>query len=431
MAHHLREAGIVEGERVSLLMHAGWRYIAAIMAVIRVKAIACPMSNRLPQKALLARMQQINSSTMISDVEAPPPKGIRVLDPDNLFEFVSGLAHPKPRHDLEQPALIIFTSGSSGKPKAALLSYGALYYSCRGANINLQLSSNNKWLLSIPLYHVGGIGVVFRCLESGATVVVAKPGEKLAEEIELYQATHLSVVPTQLYRLISMPDAKEVSASLHTVLLGGAAISAERVKQAMDVGYPVHATYGLTEMASQVTTLPKYFPDDKLGTSGVLLRYRELKLSGDGEIHVRGQTLFSGYVEGDALVKPFDAEGWFATGDLGRVDAEGYLSVIGRKDTMFVSGGENIHPEEIEQAVLELGDIDAVVVVPKDDAEFGQRPVAYVASRLNIEPEHVANRLEEFLPRFKIPVAFYDWPADAPEGVKVDRAWFAKHARTW
>ena len=425
MAHHLRARGVVEGERVVLLMLPGWRQIAALLALIRIKAVACPLSTRLPEYAMLQQMRQVSARTVISDL-AEQVGEVPALHPDLLLEFVPKMEADKPQHDLKQPAVIVFTSGSSGASKPALISYGALYYSCRGANIHLQLSSNDKWLLSIPLYHVGGMGVLFRCLESGATVVVAKPGAKLQEEIELYEATHISLVPTQLVRLLDLPDAREIAASLRIVLVGGAPASTERLQEAIEKGFPVHATYGLTEMASQVTTVPKYYPADKLGTSGKLLPNREIAVAEDGEILVRGETLFSGYVNGDEVHLPVDENGWFATGDLGSMDEDGYLTVLGRKDTMFISGGENIHPEEIEQVLTSQAEALQAVVVPQSDEEFGSRPVAFIETASPLNAAHLSARLEEFLPRFKIPVAFYPWPKDVPTHAKVDRAWFAE-----
>ena len=427
MAHHLRERGIGDGERVAILMHPSWEQIALMLALIRVKAVACPLSHRLPPAAVKAHMSQVQAVRLISDVEERPD-GLEVVDPADLLPFVQGMERPKVSIDLDQPAVVVFTSGSGGKPKPAVLSYGALYYSARGSNIHLHLRSNEKWLLSIPMYHVGGLGVIFRCLEAGATMVVAKPGEKLQEQIELYQATHVSLVPTQLYRLLALRDAKEVAASLTTVLLGGAPAAPERIRQALVSGYPVHATYGLTEMGSQVTTCPKYFPPEKIGSSGTVLPNRELMISADGEILVRGQTLFQGYIEGDEVVLPVDDDGWFATGDLGRLDEDGYLFVEGRKDAMFISGGENIHPEEIEQVLLDQPDVDQAVVVPREDPEFGHRPVAYLQGDAVAQSEQLLNRLEEFLPRFKIPVEILPWPEDAPQSLKIDRAWFLARA---
>ncbi len=144
---------------------------------------------------------------------------------------------------------------------------------------------------------------------------------------------------------------------------------------------------------------------------------------------VRGETLFAGYVEGGELARPLDPEGWFHTGDLGELDEDGYLRVGGRIDNLFISGGENVQPEEIEEALCRLEGIEDAVVVPIPDAEFGFRPVAFVrASGGAVESEALAQALERTLPRFKIPVAFHGW-SDEAGGMKPDRAAFRERAR--
>ena len=148
----------------------------------------------------------------------------------------------------------------------------------------------------------------------------------------------------------------------------------------------------------------------------------------EGEILVQGATLFQGYLEGDAVQQPFGANGWFHTGDLGWIDADGFLHVRGRMDNMFISGGENIQPEEIEAALSALPGVSQAVVVPVADDEFGQRPIAFVRGTDEALPlETLADQLEDLLPRFKIPHSYYPWPAIA-EGMKVSRAAFRRHA---
>jgi O-succinylbenzoic acid--CoA ligase len=208
-------------------------------------------------------------------------------------------------------------------------------------------------------------------------------------------------------------------------------VPAVLIDRALESGLPIHTSYGLTEMGSQVCTTGIADPAAKLFTSGRILPHRELKINPDGEILVRGATRFCGYDLGGTLVEPFDREGWFATGDLGEMDSEGYLSVRGRKDNLFVSGGENILPEEIETALCRLPDVREVVAVAIEDDEFGSRPVAFVRSNEGVpfDESRFVRFLERFLPRFKIPDEFFPWPDDAPvDSSKPDRKWFVKRA---
>ncbi|MDQ3864187.1 MAG: AMP-binding protein, partial [Actinomycetota bacterium] len=152
-------------------------------------------------------------------------------------------------------------------------------------------------------------------------------------------------------------------------------------------------------------------------------------ISERGEILVRGETLFAGYVEGEELDRPLDAGGWFHTGDLGELDENGYLRVRGRMDNLFISGGENIQPEEIEEALCRLEGIHEAVVVPVPDEEFGARPVAFVRTD-DGELEDLARKLEPVLPRFKIPISFHPWPERERPGMKADRAALGERARS-
>lgn len=295
---------------------------------------------------------------------------------------------PEPAADC---ATFLYTSGTSAFPKIAMLSFDNYYYSAEGSNQACQLDHKHRWLLSLPLFHVGGIAILFRCIQRKATVVIS--AMPLLDAILHHKITHLSLVPTQLYRLLQ-EDKKKIyacSKQLKVILLGGAPIPESLYQQALLHELPVFKTYGLTEMCSQVYMEP--FPG--------ILPHREVMIAEDGEILVRGKTLFLGYAECARQ------EGWFATKDLGFFTKEGHLQIIGRKDNQFISGGENIQPEEIERALLDLPGITEAVVVPISDEEFGMRPFAFITtenSRNNFNS--IQQQLKERLPSFKIPQKF-------------------------
>ena len=183
-------------------------------------------------------------------------------------------------------------------------------------------------------------------------------------------------------------------------------------------------SYGLTEMASQATaTRPGDLPS-RIGSAGRVLPHREIKISTDGEICVRGETRFLGYIEGDRLSSPFEADGWFKTGDLGSIDGDGYLAVLSRRDNLFISGGENIQPEEIERVLCGGGDVLEAVVVPVPHERYGFRPAAFVrmAPGRTLDEKALSGSLRELLPGFKVPDHFYTWPESGDlESLKTDR----------
>jgi O-succinylbenzoic acid--CoA ligase len=204
-----------------------------------------------------------------------------------------------------------------------------------------------------------------------------------------------------------------MAAQPKSILVGGGPISGELLSASREAGARVFLTYGLTEMASQVSTTSD--PSRLAGASdaGNVLPYRSVRIAGDGEILVRGETLFSGYLEGGSVQPATDADGWFHTRDVGWFTAEQHLVIRGRKDHMFVSGGENIHPEEIERAIERLPEVERAVVVDIPDEEYGARPVAFVSFRgRELRLDELRLRLDDLLPRFKHPVAVFPYPAD-------------------
>ena len=406
------------------------RYVALLLALIRAGHVACPVSDRLPSQGVTRLLEKAACSVMISeDEELLQVVGtdLRRLRPEALLEEKSvcspDCAEPTDI-PLERPATILFTSGSTGDQKAALHTFGSHYHNALGSNANIALRTGDRWLHSLPLYHVGGLSILFRCLLARATVALPQHGIPLGEAIARLGATHVSLVSTQLLRLLR-EDAG--IGGLRAVLMGGGPVPATLVDEAVARGLPIHTSYGLTEMASQVTTTPPGAPLGELHTSGRALPGREVSISEDGEILVRGETLFVGYVDGEKIDRPIDAEGWFHTGDLGMLDEEGYLHVRGRRGNLFISGGENIQPEEIEAALCRLAGIDEAVVVPVPDQEFGHRPVAFVRTE-DGKPRDVVPELEKVLPRFKIPIAFHPWPEGAV-GMKVERTVLGERAR--
>ncbi len=416
------------GARVALYLPKDERYLVLLLALIRAGCVACPLSTRLPERGVAPLLRTAACGALISTDEElleATAADVRKLTPQTLLAEDPARGSWQPSAPLylalDLPATIIFTSGSTGAPKAALHTLGNHYYSALGSNANIPLAPGDRWLHSLPLYHVGGLAILFRCLLAGATVALPEPGAPLGRDIA--GATHVSLVSTQLLRLLREEDLDP--AGLRAILLGGSSIPTSLIDEALARGLPVHTSYGLTEMASQVTATPPGASQKELHTSGRPLPHREISISEDGEILVRGETLFMGYMRNGTADPALDADSWFHTGDLGELDADGYLRVRGRKDNLFVSGGENIQPEEIEEALCRLEGVEDAVVVPIPDAEFDFRPVAFVRGG---RPENLGRALEQVLPRFKIPVAFHRWPGGT-EGMKVDRAFFSERAR--
>jgi len=250
---------------------------------------------------------------------------------------------------------------------------------------------------------------------------VVPPEEDLAEVIRKARPTHISLVATQLYRLLEHKDNQVLLRSLKYILLGGSAIPRSLLEKALSLQLPVYVSYGLTEMSSQVATGKVEASDQPCAR---LLPYRQLKIDSDGQILVKGEVLFKGYLHQNKIALPLTKDGWFKTGDLGKLE-HGCLSVLGRLDNMFICAGENIQPEEIENVLLRLPQVKEAVVVPKEDAQYGTRPVAFIRTEGTFNEQFLNTHCIQHLPKIKVPVCFYPWPEElVTQGIKISRKFF-------
>jgi o-succinylbenzoate---CoA ligase len=429
-----KERNLKAGSRVALVADNSVESVIVLLSLWRLGAVVCPVNGRLPEAKIAALINSVKATAVVTD----RPQALSGLKISKIFitdvivfdvkdSFYKNDTTQLITVDPEEEAAIIFTSGTSGQAKAAVLTYGNLYFNALGSNEAIALAPKDRWVLSLPLFHVSGLGIVMRALVAGAAMVIASQ-DNLAKVLSDGKATHVSLVSTQLLRLLEHKPTLDLS-KLKAILLGGSSMPSNLIEEALKRKLPVYVSYGLTEMASQVATGRPKAPGEACAK---VLPFREVRIV-EREIAVRGAVLFKGYLNAGAITRPLDQEGWFRTGDLGALDRDHVLRVIGRRDNMFISGGENIHPEEIEGALLKIDNVAQAVVVPKEDKEFGCRPVAFI--RWNKEAHmKTGDALQKFLaqelPKFKIPVAFYPWPEVKDEGLKPDRKKLTELARS-
>jgi len=350
---------------------------------------------------------------------------------------------PAPPPDDERPLAIVQTSGTSGRPKGVVLSRRAFAASARASAANLGWQDDDRWLLPLPVAHVGGLSIVTRCLLARRAVVLA-PGMEprpLMDSVERHRVTLLSLVPTVLKRILDLDPPAPPPDYLRAVLLGGAAAYTALLERAADHGWPVLTTYGLSEACSQVTTQPYGTPQRGELGSGPPLPGTEIRIDDDDAILVRGPTLLSRYLITDdsgatRAVDPLTTGGWLATGDHGRLDQAGNLHILGRRGDRIISGGENVDPVEVEHALERLPGVRQACVFGIPDEEWGEVVCAAVvageAAGGEAGAEALADRiagLREVLAPFKVPrrIAVLDaLPLNATG--KVDRAETARQA---
>jgi O-succinylbenzoic acid--CoA ligase len=392
-----------------------------------VGGIIVPINPKIPKNKIAILLKEINSDWLISldpSFRIKSENNVKILGDLTIVDL-----HPETNTTGEinalsfsQEATIIFTSGSGGNPKGVLHTIGNHYYSALGSNENIRLNSDDCWMVSLPYFHVAGIAILFRTLISGAACYIPDGNQKVQDQLNRTRVTHLSLVSTQLYRWLEELTPSESGSSLKAILLGGSQISPTLIQQAIQKKLPVHTSYGSTEMSSQITTTSKEDLKNDLHISGKLLSYREMKIDDIGEILVRGETLCKGYISGKKLISCLDSGDWYHTGDVGFLDHNENLIIRGRLDNMFISGGENIYPEEIERQLQVHDQIVDVCVIDIKDVEYGARPVAFV----KMDGDEIMNEtdfkeyLKDKIAAFKIPDRFFTWPENM-DSLKPDR----------
>lgn len=395
-----------------------WRELAARVAR-RAKELAVELAllhapNDLSLVEELLALQVAGGVPVLVSPRVPRERAER------WFEGVGGCLAARARAALaggeavaaDALADVMFTSGSTGGPKAVAHSFGNQRASAEGANAHVPFEPGDRWLLSLSLCHVGGLGILERARAGGGAVVVPPPGMPLAEALSRFAITHVSLVRTQLFDLLSTSAGREALAQVKAVLVGGGPCPDALLADALAAGVPVAQTWGMTETTAQVTTSALGAPF----TCGRPLPGRALRVDDEGRICVRGPTLAAGYVTEGGVGLPLDDEGWLVTSDLGRLDDEGNLMVMGRADNVFISGGENVQPEEIEAALLSHPRVREAVVVPVEHPRWGMRPVAFVDVEGGLSESELREHLLARLPRFLVPDSFWPWPDEERAG---------------
>ena len=438
--------GIDAGEFVAVFSGNLKTAVKIAVSLINKRFTVVPLNPALGGERIGKYLSAVGCSKIVSDGSMPADFSYecKIFDktemslPGELFQNNSEIRNifRNIRSDCKRYANIIFTSGSSGMPKAVMHTLGNHYYSSLGSNANIKFSKKDKWLIVLPIYHISGLSVIFRAALSGGEIAVKEPGMGISEALEANRPSHVSLVPHQLRELLN--DGKSIDSlrRLKAVLIGGASMPESLAEQAYECGLNLFVSYGSTEMCSQITCTRDKDSLKHLKTSGRLLRHREIKVNEKKNILAKGQTLFAGYLlknkDGGrlSLEKKLDGEGYFDTGDYGYLDDEGYLHVEGRRDISFRYKAEKIYPEEIEKVFLKIKGIKEAVVVPYKKNDYEKIPVIFIKTD-NIDKygmAHIKRKAEKELEPYKFPHYFFKWP-DCSEVLKPSREEMQKTAQ--
>lgn len=386
-AQSLLQLGVQPGDRVALRTlnrpEVAWWWFGAA----RIGATLVPLNARLTDAELVPLVEHVQARVALGQL----PNG-RALE-------LQPAASPSAPVELEDEQVIagLFTSGTTGAPKLVELTQGNFRANAEANALRLGDSFEQRWLGVLPLFHVGGLAMLYRCAVYGAALVLDTTFDAGRACAALdHGVTHLSLVPTMLDRVIAQRGDKPF-VGVKAALIGGGPMTSAQLARARLAGIPVLQTYGLTEACSQVTTeAPEDADGQSAGTPlhGVEVRIVQPDADGVGEIEVRGPTVAKGQGE------------WLHTKDLGALDSRGRLKIYARRTDLIVSGGENVYPAELEAVLREHPAIQDVAVMGRADEKWGQVPVAVVVLAENVADEALIEWSKARLASFKVPRAW-------------------------
>lgn len=412
----LEARGIGAGQRVCVVATNHAACVFLFWALGRLGAVLAPLNARLTRAELEPLARDVEPSLTLSLGTLRE----RLMGAEPLETF-AGAASSDTCVEQGEGALrvVLFTSGTTGRPKGAVLTEGNFRASSRGSAANLGEHRAPRWLGTLPLFHVGGLAMLTRTAYEGGCLVLHErfDAESTNRAIDEEAVSHASLVATTLERVLDVRAGRHVPESFKLALIGGGPVPVPLLERARAVGLLALQTYGLTEACSQVTTER---PSDADGrTAGPPLPGMAVRIVGEhgqvrgpgqeGDIEVRGPTVMAGYWRGPEATSEVLRDGWLRTKDLGVLDARGRLTVLSRRTDLIVRGGENIYPAEVEAVLANHPSVQEAAVVGVPDSRWGEVPVAFLAARAGQEcPE--AEALEDWcrqsLAGFKLPARF-------------------------
>ena len=426
-AGRLAALGVREGDHVGVLMGSRLAFVRLVHATARLGATLVPLNVRLTTAELSSQVERADLTLLVcggdteaSAVEAAGETPVASVDDPatgaDAGASTAALAAADPEsvtpvaRSLDDPQCLLFTSGTTGRPKAVALTVGNLLASAAASAFRLGVLPDDRWLDPLPMYHMGGLAPVIRSAVYGTTVVLQRDFDAAATADALAErdATGTSLVPTMLRRMLDARAGDGLADSLRFVLLGGAPAPDELVERCADAGVPVCPTYGMTETASQIATARPDEAVDHLGTVGRPHSVTDVTVVGadgeecapgdPGELVVDGPTVTPGYYgDSDAATDAFGERG-LDTGDVGYVDEGGRLFVLNRRSDRIVTGGENVDPGEVADALREHPAVRDAAVVGLDDPDWGERVAALIAGDLDegAVRDHLDGRLAPY-----------------------------------
>ena len=439
LANALQGLGLQNGDRVAVLSYNRVEFLEIIMAAAKLGLMVVPLNWRLTATELAFILNDSGAETLLYDPDlVDRVKGLRENTALKQYLIIDGQdqanAHgyetllsaqadsepiPEAVPELDTPHIIMYTAGTTGQPKGAILTQGASFWNVLNLNVSLDFTSVDRNLVVLPMFHIGGIGLfTLPMIYDGGTVVIQRtfdPVKTLAllseEKISLFFG-----VPAIFLALIQHPAFKaEAFETVRVVMSGGAPLPVSLVEQYHAAGIALQQGFGMSEAAPSIATLEEGLALEKAGSIGKAVFHLDARIVDDamndlpagdvGELVIRGPNLLQGYWNRpDATEAAFSGQ-WFHTGDLARMDADGCIYIVERKKDMFISGGENVYPAEVENAIYEMPQIAEAAVIGVPDEKWGEvgRAVVVLKKGRELTDEGIITHLQERLAGYKIP----------------------------
>jgi malonyl-CoA/methylmalonyl-CoA synthetase len=411
VAGRLAGAGLQPGDRILMSAGTSIDLVVAHVAALRLGLVVLPVNGAYREREVTHIAADAEPAAAVVDddergewVRAAAGRAVVVTSPavelpDGDVDALGYMLDASEPGDL---ALLVYTSGTTGAPKGAMLTHGNVLASSEAVRIAWRWTAADRLVLALPLFHVHGLGVGLHgaLLCGGAAILV--PHFSADAVLDAARTQHASMffgVPTMYARLASSPRVAELGA-LRLCVSGSAPLAPElHDRLARDAGVQVLERYGMTETVMNVSN--PYDGERRAGTVGFPLPGVELRLDGaaeePGQILLRGPNVFPGYWRRDEATRDaFDADGWFRTGDLGALDPDGYLRIVGRAKDLIITGGFNVYPREVEDVLLEHPAVAEVAVVGEPSDEWGETVVAVVVPEGDVDPDDLTRDLLEF-----------------------------------
>ncbi|MBI5248688.1 MAG: long-chain fatty acid--CoA ligase [Desulfomonile tiedjei] len=432
-ASYLKRQNVAPGERLAILCKNNEHLATAIYAAGKIGAIAVVLNWRLQGPELNYILNNCGASILLYDNEFQEAVAqLRASIPVRSYirwggdgadpEFESALSgQPSSEPELvgggDDPAIIMYTSGTTGKPKGAVLTHNNLLWSTFGLSHTLDWNYRDRFLLVAPLFHIGGLAPLVTNVHKGVTTVFMPNFEPVAAwaTIAEERITTMMSVPLMLQAMLMVAKAKQVNAdSLRWFMCGASAVPESLIRAYLALGIKVQQVYGITEFSGGVTFWLQNMPLEKCNTQGKPIFYAQLKVADPetgrelpigevGEILCKGPVVFKGYWDNPEATKGSLIDGWYRSGDLGKVDEDGYFRVVDRLKDMIISGGENIYPAELEAVIMTHPFVAEAAVVGLPDPKWGEIPVAFVVKKAEsqIDANEIVSLCKEKLASYK------------------------------